>query len=265
MQVSAWLYLAQQSLLTLCLLLSLHRAIRLPCPAPLRLHSVSLLLGAGCLLAAMDGSVWIQALLTALTLLAPFGVWPGIPRRLRLRVMLVFAALSLLLTGWLRMLAGFGLPPQLVLFLGCMLSLLLPAMPTQCTTACVAVRMMLGEQSITLTALVDSGNLLRDRVSGLPVIVVDRATIRQLFVSAQASTTPPSTRAMPVRTVTGTALMTIFRPDTLMLEIEGRWHTAQAMIGLSPEAHMGIAALIPAALLTKLKPSMTDKEDLPCL
>ena len=57
MQVSGWMYLAQQGLSAACLLLSLSRAAQLGRIFPLRMAVTSLLLALSCLLGAQQPSL----------------------------------------------------------------------------------------------------------------------------------------------------------------------------------------------------------------
>ena len=59
-------------------------------------------------------------------------------------------------------------------------------------------------------------------------------------------------RLLPVRTVSGVALMTILRPDQLRIRTGGAWQAAEALIGLSPGGGEGFQALVPASLLERV-------------
>ena len=222
MHVSSWLYFLQQGLLTLCLLLALQRAACLHRPGLPRLLLTALIESAGLLLACVASDSWVRCLLLLPTLLTPFAVWPGLPRRLRIRLPLIFVGLALLLSGWARLLLSWGLPSRLLVPLCCVMLVVLPSLPWRAHAACTSVRIVCGQRSVTLTALIDSGNLLRDRFSGLPVIVISRRAALGLMDTQTLFSPLPQMRMMQVRTVAGTAMMTVFQPDTLKLQVEAQ-------------------------------------------
>lgn len=263
MQVSIWLYLLQQTLLIRCLFAALQRAVHLPAAPGVRLWGAALLMGTGDLLSVMQQEATLHPFPAILSALAPLAVWPGIPQRLRLRVTLVFVSLTLLLSGWARLLASSGLPVPLLTPLCCLLIVLLPSLlQRDAAITCAAVQIVCGQGRLRLTALVDSGNLLRDRISGLPVIVISRSAAHRLTGAAGGSALP-CLRQIPVRTVSGTATMSIFRPDLLLLDVDGRWYQTDAMIGLAPDGYDGFQALVPTTLLTRVAQTVNHKEEQP--
>ena len=108
--------------------------------------------------------------------------------------------------------------------------------------------------SLGLTLVMDSGNLLRDPLTRLPVIVISRKAAAQLIPGLQEFS--PGMRLISVRTVASTALMPIFRPDGVRLCLPQGWHTAQAVIGLSPDGYSGFQALVPQSLTTNTQGGM---------
>ena len=107
----------------------------------------------------------------------------------------------------------------------------------------------MGGHRLTLTALIDSGNLLRDPVTGLPVIVISRRAASRLTVLPQPGRLTPGMRLLSVRTVAGTALMAVFRPSAVFIEEKGVWRAVNAIVGLSPDGYEGFQALVPASLI----------------
>jgi len=114
-----------------------------------------------------------------------------------------------------------------------------------------------GGRRLSLTALVDSGNLWRDPVSGKPCIVVESEALSPLLPirpSGNAVQTlsrlPPREaarfRLIPVRTATGEAVLLGLRPDTLA--VDGRETDALVVMGEVGGADEA-RALVPASLL----------------
>ena len=120
-------------------------------------------------------------------------------------------------------------------------------------------------RTATIPALCDSGNLLRDPLSGKCCIVVDADACRALlppllYEAAKRGKTPPPDlpgellariRLIPTHTATGEALLIALRVDDIKICTDKAPHTVDALIALS--ALQGRAdstsALIPAELL----------------
>lgn len=248
MHASGWLYLMEQAGVSLCLLWALGLC------AHLQLHPVRLALTA-CLstLACLTGSTAplpLRLLLLAGTLLpAPLLAFPGLPRRLVLRCVLALMMLTLTISGFFRLLVP--LPGALAVLLACAGLRLLPvAVPAQESLPRLATAdIRCGPHHVALTALIDSGNLLRDALTGLPVIVISRRSAARLIPLPPDGTLAPGMRLIPVRTISGTSLMTVFRPDQVCILTGGSWQRAEALIGVSPDGYDGYQALLPASLL----------------
>ncbi len=252
MRVSIWLYILQQTSLTCCLLLVVGLSAGLRRKSPWRLMMTALVTSV--LSAAMTNA---PNLLRAFTLLAvavcaPLLSWPGVPKRLRMRLIASGCFLSLGVTGLMRFAASFALPGMLLVLLCCLLLRSIPAVmpkPEQMPRlATVDVRH--GPHHLTLTALIDSGNLLRDAVTGLPVIVISRRAAQRLVqLPPEGKLTYPF-RLLTVRTVSGTAMMTVFHPDSVCLLLPEGWTRVETLLGVSPEGYDGFQALVPASLMT---------------
>lgn len=251
MRVSGLMYLLEQLHCALWLLLALGLAAGQMRPAPLRLPCTALFLGALTLACALLPFPWLRFAALALSaVLAPQAAWPGLPRSSLLRLRVTCAALLLASAGSARLLAGMGLsgaPLALLLPMPCLLfACLLP----RCGRArCVSVEVSAGHGRLRLTALVDSGNLLRDPVTGLPVIVMSRNAASRLVPLPGEDSLPPGMRLISVRTVAGPSLMAVFRPEQVRVLLPGGWRGARAVIGLSPDGYEGFQALLPASLL----------------
>ena len=251
MRVSIWLYILEQTSLTCCLLLAIGLSAGLRRKSPLRLMSASLAVAilSVCMVNA-------PVLLRACTLLscavtAPVLAWPGSPKRIWGRMIASGCFLSLGLAGMMRFLQPFGWPAALLVLLGCLLlrsiPLILPKPEEAPRLATVDIRH--GAHHLTLTALIDSGNLLRDGVTGLPVIVISRrAAMRLVQLPGDGKLTYPF-RLLTVRTVSGTGVMTIFHPDSVCLLLPEGWTRVETLLGVSPEGYDGFQALVPASLM----------------
>lgn len=251
MRVSGYLYIMEQWICALSLLWALGMA------AGLSRHSLPRLLitSALCALAALcaaflpDGRLRLLSLLP-ITALSPLAAWPGVPRALRGRLMLLCLALSLILSGAMRLLSGIPLPGWALLMTVCgALPPLAGSLRRQDVIRCATVEILHGTGRVSLTALVDTGNLLRDPVTCLPVIVVSRRAVQRLLPLPAPGELPPGMRLISVRTVAGPSLMPVFRPQMIHLLQNGVWRRVHAMVGLSPDGYDGIQALVPASLI----------------
>lgn len=116
------------------------------------------------------------------------------------------------------------------------------------------VRVCLGEACAELDGLVDSGNLLRDAVSGLPVVIAPHAAVRALLPEgcdpARLETLPIGFRLVRAVSTGGSRTLMCFRPGSLCLRDAGEWKAVCAMVAVAPQAlPEGELALIPAALM----------------
>jgi len=163
MRVSGWLYLLEQTISSACLLMASGLCTGMRLHSPWRLLLLSPIL-AVVTMAAQPLSLPLRLLvLLPAAALSPMLVWPAAPLRIRLRMALYSPALSLMLSGLLRLLAPLPLPGFLLLLIGCTaLSLAsLRASGSSPPPRCTAVDLRVGTQRASLSALVDSGNLLR--------------------------------------------------------------------------------------------------------
>ena len=183
----------------------------------------------------------------ALSLLTASGLACGLRRLHPARLMLLAALASLACTfcavlalAWLRWVL---LPLTLLLPLTAW-----PGAPRPSPICCATVELMHQGHIVTLTALVDTGNLLRDPLTGLPVIVVSRQAARKLTSLPAPGQLLPGMRLISVRTAAGSALMAIFRPQRVRVLSGQTWREVRAMVGLSPDGYEGAQALLPACL-----------------
>lgn len=209
-------------------------------------------LGCGCISlvsALMDSAPARLAALVLITILAPPFAWPGVPRAQRKSMALCSLILALLMAGCARLLHALGLGrTPLILAQFALLPLLAHSFPTGSHAACITLEIIHGARRLELTALVDSGNLLRDPITRLPVIVISRKAAAQLLPDVRELA--PGMRLISVRTVAGSTLMPVFRPGEVRLLLPQGWQTVRAVIGLSPDGYSGFQALVPASVIT---------------
>lgn len=252
MRVSSWLYLIGQTCCGVCLLTAVGLSAGLRRFSPLRILFTALLLGL-MTMAAVSAPLWMRMAVLAFTPAAPLLVWPDAPRSLHRRMAALTLFFALWLTGLMRLLHPLALPGAALLMLGCTALFTMPRAirRTAATPEVASVQIRIGPRRLTLTALIDSGNLLHDIITGLPVIVISRQAAARLLTLPPDGTLLPGMRLMSVRTIAGTSLMTILRPDGLRLQIGRRWQDTQALIGLSPDGYEGFQALLPACLVAQ--------------
>lgn len=128
--------------------------------------------------------------------------------------------------------------------------------PPPADTRCARVEITLSGMRLTLPAMVDTGNLLTDPVTGLPVIVCSRQALHPAVCLPPGGGEPfpdfhlpPGFRLLPVRTCAGRGLMVCVRPQALYLEGPKGWQPCHALVGIAPAPYEGRQALVPASLL----------------
>lgn len=126
----------------------------------------------------------------------------------------------------------------------------------------VTVTVRLFGRSVTLRAMVDSGNLLCDPVSGRAVIVADlarlRAVLPPLLVQAyengdftvwlQSHENAKRVRPIPTRTATGEGVLFAMVPEQLTVTQKGESYSADYLVAVAPlgAAAAGFDAVIPS-------------------
>lgn len=118
----------------------------------------------------------------------------------------------------------------------------------------------LNGRRITVPALLDTGNLLMDSASGLPVVVLPETLARPLlppFVRVKDLTTlPAGWRLLRARTAAGEGTLMCFTPDAVEIRHGKKTRRADAAAALSD--YQGRCALLPAGLFTDGKEDMKD-------
>jgi len=124
-------------------------------------------------------------------------------------------------------------------------------------TRSVTVEASVGKKSITLRALVDSGNLLRDPISGRYVIVADRALLSKALPTELSrallhplnpgSGAHSRIRLIPTTTASGSSLLPAFLPERLTVTEGKHTYTADYLIAAAElgDSARGFDAVIP--------------------
>ena len=112
------------------------------------------------------------------------------------------------------------------------------------------LRLTVNGKSATLPAFRDSGNLLTDGVTGLPVIVISESLLKPLLPPGvhpgDLSTLPRGWRLTRVQTAAGSKCLMCFQPDRACL-IQGKvLRPLRAAVAVSDSA--GTRALLPEAI-----------------
>ncbi len=131
----------------------------------------------------------------------------------------------------------------------CLLAKLLPG--TICNVRQVELRV--GERAVILPAMLDSGNLLSDPVTGLPVLVIPLKAGVSLFPEAGDLTClnalPLGFRLLNVRTAAGSSLLPMFRPDECRIYLNGSACKADLLVAVTGREYGGVQALVPLSAL----------------
>ncbi len=259
MRVSGYLFLLEQTLCAFCLMAALQQALSLSGGHLLRRLSVAASLSLLQLLSASWPLGLRALLLVGCAPMLLLGIWPNWPdRRIWGRCFPRCLLLVTLLWGTAALALALPLPGSIQALAACAALMALSRLNRRSAslpgTATLIIRH--GGSVLRLTALVDSGNLLCDPVSGDPVVVLPR----QLFSQLQPKEGEASgKRWLRVRTVSGSSLMTILRPDGISLLLDSRkashWEVpVRALLGTVPDGDSGGQALIPSSLLCALPP-----------
>lgn len=164
-------------------------------------------------------------------------------------------AAGLLLSGLTGFLASHGMNAFLAAaaaLMAVMLGAVLLRAPAPPHYSCTHVEIGYNRVLFRVSAMIDSGNLLSDPVTNLPVIVCSRRALMPLLpfrVFDDTGELPPGFRLISVRTAAGRGMMQVFTPQSLRVEVDGVWREARAVIAIAPKAYDGMQALVPGAIL----------------
>ncbi len=173
-----------------------------------------------------------------------------------MRCAITTLAATLLLGGAASALTVHGMPAQPAALVSLMLGALCYLLVTLLPNAVCEVRQVelkVDGHAVLLPAMLDSGNLLRDPVTGLPVLVVPCKAARLLFPDiadpCDLYSLPLGFRLLNVRTAAGSSLLPLFRPDECRLYLNGRACQAQLLVAVAGREYGGVQALVPMAAL----------------
>lgn len=178
----------------------------------------------------------------------------GLPTCIRCTLTTLFA--SMLTGGAMTAMMTAGLPAVLAACAAmamsaaaCLLIHLLPS--ALCDIRQVELRVE--EEAVILPAMLDSGNLMRDPITGLPVLVIPQGAAHTLFPDLteweELTALPLGFRLLSVRTAAGSALMPMFRPDECRIYLNGRSCTADLLVAVAGREYSGVQALVPMSAL----------------
>ena len=193
------------------------RLAGLPLPRPSRWMLAAVLGGAGAICALfLPSPLWLLLLPAGVVLCFGHFGWQAC-----LRCLVTTLCAALLCGGTLSVLLRSASPGAAWAATAalCLLLYWLAALSPSSMTAVRQVELTVGEHSVLLPAMVDTGNLLRDPITGLPVLVVPFRAVRVLLPEiarwVQHQELPPRMRLISVRTAAGSSLLPVFRPDRL--------------------------------------------------
>ena len=115
------------------------------------------------------------------------------------------------------------------------------------------VELHVEDRAVILPAMLDSGNLLRDPITNLPVLVIPAQAARTLFPRlrdpAELTELPLGFRLLNVRTAAGSSLLPMFRPDSCRIYLNGSACQANLLVAVAGKEYGGVQALVPMAAL----------------
>ena len=113
------------------------------------------------------------------------------------------------------------------------------------------IRLLFDHGGVSLCGIWDTGNMLRDPVTSLPVVVVSHRAIRPFLPAGvdplRYETLPQGFRLISVQTAAGSRLLMCFRPRAIFIRSGRIWrafHAVVAVSGTLPEDR----ALLPPSL-----------------
>lgn len=115
------------------------------------------------------------------------------------------------------------------------------------------VELRVEERAVILPAMLDSGNLLRDPITNLPVLVIPARAARTLFPDmgdpSCLTGLPLGFRLLNVHTAAGSALLPMFRPDECRIYLNGSVCKAALLVAVAGREYGGVQALVPMSAI----------------
>ena len=177
-----------------------------------------------------------------------------------LRLFLLVFAAGWMLSGLSNFVMEKGGPPWAVILMdsGAVLAVLLLTRQIRSGGGCYSLQIMNRGQSAEIPAMRDTGNLLADGVSGLPVIVVPERLARDFLPPGtdlkDLSTLPPGWRLLRVKTAAGSKALMCFTPDQIVLRQGTRVQYAEAVIAVA--GFQEKCAMLPDSLFSEQREGM---------
>ena len=242
MRVSGWLLLFQQTFCAGMILWATALRMRTR-PSALHLALASLGCGIACTSSLILSGGTARFACAVAVMILSMRMLHALPAALALRGLLSALALTVILTGLIGAAAPGGAMPLLPLLSLClpMLPLLDKRIPAPRTGM---LSLTLQGTTLRLRALIDSGNLLHDPLTALPVIVCSSGAVTPLLPFAEDD----AMRVIHAQTASGRMTMPIFRADAVVLTLGGKQISLRAMIAAAPEGFGHFDALVPASL-----------------
>lgn len=104
--------------------------------------------------------------------------------------------------------------------------------------------MMLGKNKVCFNAFLDTGNMLVDNISNLPVMVIDAGVLNQVLTKKQIASLLmckncdelfDNIHYCPYQTVAGAKQLITFVPKSVTIKIKGRVQSVKCIIGVSKQ------------------------------
>lgn len=103
----------------------------------------------------------------------------------------------------------------------------------------VQISIVLSDRTLALTALVDSGNMLTEPISGKPIVIVQHGLLKRPLENC---------RPVAYRTIDGAGYLQTIEPKRIRVFYR-RWHTVDAFVAESPTPIAGAEAILAASLI----------------
>ncbi len=109
----------------------------------------------------------------------------------------------------------------------------------------------LGESFSEFSAIIDTGNLLKEPLSALPVLIADEQALGKSFLSRAQK--EKNARQAAYASIGGDGKMMLIRADEIRVNVSGRWvHAPDMWIGIYPgRMRGGVHALAPPVVSIK--------------
>lgn len=119
-------------------------------------------------------------------------------------------------------------------------------------TRSAEIKIYVGDKRFDARLLADSGNLVTEPFSSLPVIVISSTALPPPYDNPESEAFPLSIRAIPFRTSSGESCFFGFRPDKIeIVRLAGKPKRVDAFVGIDTlnNSYSGYDGLLPTALL----------------